>query len=197
MKRKFEINKINFNDDTLKLYFSFINLKHLFRQGWLKSGIKKELCESTADHSFGTAILILDLANRFFPYLDKQKLLELALFHEAGEILEGDITPCDGITPEEKYEREYQAAKNIFADLANGEYYFNLWLEFESQKSPEAVLVKQVDKLEMALQAFFYHHETGFSPEKFYESSAKAIKDKNLKEIIKKVSEASENINKK
>jgi putative hydrolase of HD superfamily len=192
MKRKFNVYKetSNFDDDTLKLYFRFINLKHLFRQGWLKRGVSKDLCESVADHSFGVALLAIDFAKRFFPEMDKQKLIELSLFHEAGEIYGGDITPHDGVSPEKKHVIELQAAKEVFGDLENGDYYLKIWKEFEYQESPEAILIKQLDKFEMGLQAFHYQNEIGLTLNEFIESSDKVIHNKSLKEVFNLVKES-------
>lgn len=37
-----------------------------------------------------------------------------------------------------------------------GNEIYNLWLEYESGVTPESQLVKQIDKFEMALQAYQY-----------------------------------------
>ena len=43
-----------------------------------------------------------------------------------------------------------------FKDIDNGGYWIELWLEYEEQKTPEAVALKNIDKFEMALQATEY-----------------------------------------
>jgi len=40
--------------------------------------------------------------------------------------------------------------------LPNPDKYVKLWLESEKQTSPEARFVNQIDRLEMALQAYLY-----------------------------------------
>ncbi|MBR6021405.1 MAG: HD domain-containing protein [Kiritimatiellae bacterium] len=132
-------------------------LKTLFRQGWLRAGVDPAHCESVADHSFGVAILSLFLADAHFPALDRTKILLLALLHDFGEIYAGDIVPGK-MSLADKHDLERAAVERVFAKLPNGAEYIALWQEYEDQSSPEAVLVKQVDRLEMGVQAVAYEN---------------------------------------
>jgi putative hydrolase of HD superfamily len=136
----------------IELFFEINHLKQVFRKGWLRK-IPPENCESVAEHTFGTALLAWILADKFFPRLDQEKVLKLALIHDLGEIYAGDITPYDEVAPEEKNKRESEAVRKIFSSLPNGDQYITLWEEYENGSSPEATFVKQIDRLEMALQA--------------------------------------------
>ena len=140
----------------IEAYFEFNHLKQLYRQGWLLREVPAERCESVADHSFGVALLAMLLAETHFPELDAGKVIRLALLHDFGEIYAGDITPFDGIDRAEKVRREQAGVAQVLAKLPQGERYLALWEEYEGQHSPEARFVRQIDRLEMALQASVY-----------------------------------------
>ena len=40
------------------------------------------------------------------PELEKEKCIKIAIVHDLAECITGDITPYDGITPEEKHKLE-------------------------------------------------------------------------------------------
>ncbi|MDY6916017.1 MAG: HD domain-containing protein [Candidatus Cloacimonadota bacterium] len=170
--------------DKLEAFYKFAQLKFVFRQGWLNSGLEKNKCESVADHCFGTAIL----AMLFCPsYLNREKVIEMALLHEACEVYTGDITPSDGITEKMKFEKELEAVNKFFSNLPNSSYWLNLWLEFENGKTAEGRFVKQLDKLEMALQAHIYEKNTDMNLNSFYKSAARKIYDDRLLQILKSI----------
>lgn len=170
----------------IELFFEINHLKHIFRKGWLRK-IPPENCESVAEHTLGTALLAWILADKFFPRLDQEKVLKLALIHDLGEIYAGDITPYDEVAPEEKNKRELEAVRKIFSSLPNGDQYITLWEEYQNGSSPEASFVKQIDRLEMALQAAVYEHQQAIDLEEFFNSATKAIHFSELKDILREI----------
>ena len=174
----------NNKEKILDVYFEIQSLKNLFRQGWLKKGVKKKFCESVADHSFSTAMLAWLIADEYFPKLDLVKILKYSLIHEIGEIYAGDITPEDNITDSEKYELEIAAVKKVFGKLKNGDKYITLWEEFENGGNKEAKFIKQIDRLEMALQAHFYEKKLGLDLEDFKDSAKKVLTDETLIKLL-------------
>jgi putative hydrolase of HD superfamily len=123
------------------------------------------------------------LAEAYFFDLDLGKLISMALIHDFGEIYAGDFTPTDEVSPEEKHRLERESIEAVFGKLANGEKYVALWLEFETSDSPEARLIRQLDKLEMALQASLYEHQHNVDLSEFYDSANTAISDEALRKI--------------
>ncbi len=117
--------------------------------------------ESVADHSYGLAIYAFALATELG--LDVEKTVTMALVHDAPELITLDIVTAT-LGPEEKAQaqtdkrlREEAAARTLFLPHgAFGARCFELWLEFEDQKTEEARLVRQLDKFECAAQAVFY-----------------------------------------
>jgi putative hydrolase of HD superfamily len=156
----------------IELFFEINHLKQVFRKGWLRK-IPPENCESVAEHTFGTALLAWILADKFFPRLDQEKVLKLALIHDLGEIYAGDITPYDEVAPEEKNKRESEAVRKIFSSLPNGDQYITLWEEYENGSSPEATFVKQIDRLA--------------NLEEFFNSAAQAITSPKLESILQEI----------
>ncbi len=125
-------------------------LKSITREGWLRVGVKNP--ESVADHSYRLAIMAMVLGKK--AGLNVDKLAKMALVHDLGEIGSGDITPHDKASAE-KREREIKAAGELLQLLGDQEY-LAIWREYASGTSEEAWFLKQLDKLEMALQALDY-----------------------------------------
>jgi putative hydrolase of HD superfamily len=143
----------------IKAYFEFNHLKQLYRQGWLRRDISPARCESVADHSFGVAMLSMLLVDACFPELDRDKVVRMALLHDLGEVYAGDVIPGDALSPEEKHRQERLSVVQVLHKLPNGEAYVKLWQEYERASSPEARFVRQIDRLEMGLQASVYEHQ--------------------------------------
>jgi putative hydrolase of HD superfamily len=59
-----------------------------------------------------------------------------------------------------------------------------LFEEYEQGKTPEAKFVKQLDKLDMALQAERYQDEYGLSLGEFIESARLRIDDEDLQNLL-------------
>jgi putative hydrolases of HD superfamily len=136
----------------IELFFEFAQLKNLYRQGYPNHGIPLIKCETDADHTFGVALLGYIISDEYRPDLDSMKVMKVGLFHELGEIYGGDITPRDNISADEKFAREYASVKKTFSGTKLAVRHVQIWLEYARQETPEARFVKQVDKLETALQ---------------------------------------------
>lgn len=176
----------------IEFYFEFNHLKQLFRQGWFLNGIPEDKCESVADHLFGVCILSLVIGENYYPTLDIKKLLEMALIHELGEINIGDVTPHDRISKQVKYEWELKSIIEIMSKIPNGKHYVSLWKEYEEGQTPEAKLLKQVDYLEMGLQACIYAMRYNIPIDDFIRSTKKRLHDKKLTDLFndaKKIAE--------
>ena len=127
-------------------------LKRIKRAGWLKLSIDSP--ESVADHCFGTAFMAMVMGDILG--LDTNKIMRMALLHDLAESEVGDITPDMGISKKKKHELEKKALDKLLAEIENGGYYMQLWQEYEEGKTYEASLLKDIDKLDMAMQAVEY-----------------------------------------
>lgn len=163
-------------------------LKRTKRKGWISLvGIKDP--ESVADHTFRTAVLAMCLSD--LKGLDTEKLVRMALLHDVHEALTGDYDHSDKerIGESELRNMEAEAIKRVFSTLPNSlrEKYSLLTTEFQEQETEEARLVRQIDQLEMIIQALEYEEE-GYDREKlqaFWDHVKEKLEDTDLKKLFK------------
>jgi putative hydrolase of HD superfamily len=147
----------------LEKYIAFIEetekLKSVVRTAWTSNGRR----ESTAEHSWRLA-LFAGVMNPYYPELDLSKIIMMCLIHDIGEIYEGDISAALCPDQEEKYDTELKAAQAVFARLPEPQAsrMMDLWREYNDNITPEAKLVKALDKAETILQ-----HNQGDNPSDF------------------------------
>jgi putative hydrolase of HD superfamily len=185
-------NPIDFLKDksappVVAAYFELCHLKQLYRQGWLRRGVPRERCESVAEHSFGVAVLALWLVNSVETPLDACKVAQMALLHDFGEVYAGDIIPADAVSAEEKNRLEAEAVRQIFLRLPEGQAYLSIWEEFEAGQTPEARFVRQIDRLEMSLQASVYRQQGMLGMEEFFETTRRALSDPALLALLEEI----------
>lgn len=167
--------------DFPALFQTLSRLKQTKRTGWIDRGIPLPEVESVADHTFMTAIIAWFVASED-PALDADRVLKLAIIHDLAESIVGDRPPYEpdevpspddpeAITaffsvrhlrsPENaaaKQRDEQAAAAHLVALMPEslGSEISALWDEYESQRTPEARFVKNVDRLEAFLQSRTY-----------------------------------------
>jgi len=144
-----------------------LELKQLPRTGWVRSEVDNP--ESVAAHSWGMAILALRLAPK---NLDMIKVLSMCLVHDLPEVRIGDLTPYDDVS--NKAELEH-AAMSMMAPN-----WLAIFEEFEAGVTEEAKFVKQIDKLDMGLQAILYQNQQGLDLSEFISSAKAKISDSDL-----------------
>ena len=154
-----------------KKLIDILGLKNIIRAGWLHAGIERP--ESVASHSWGMSALALELCPQG---LDLSKVLSLCIVHDVPEIIVGDLTPLDDCT--NKAKDEHSAMQKLAPQ------WLHLFEEYAAGETDEAKFVKQIDKLDMALQAMIYRNEQGIDTSEFIESARKKIHDSQLKELI-------------
>lgn len=170
----------------LATYLEINYLKRLFRQGWLHAGVPREYCESVAEHVFGMTLLAwMVIESGLVTDVNRDKVLQMTLVHEIGEIYTGDITPGDGVSAGEKHHREREGLLRVTNRLPHGIDWVALWEEFEAGESNEARFVRQLDRLEMALQAWVYEKQLGMNLEVFFHSAERAVLSPELKGLLK------------
>ena len=146
-------------------------LKREKRKGWVKK-LGMAHPESVADHSYRTALMAMVVSDS--RGLDTCKAMRLALLHDLPEALVGDTMPG-----ERSAKSKVAGETKAFAQLAKGlpgglrTKYQDAWDEYVDGKSEEAKLVRQLDKLEMAIQAWEYVRDSA-DPAKAREFSASA-----------------------
>jgi len=147
-----------------------VGLKAVDRAGWVRRGVSAP--ESVAAHSWGVAWLVLALLP---PELDRERALAYAVLHDLPEVRTGDLMPSDGVEKAEKLRRERTAITALLATLPRGAELTATWEAYEAQTDPEARFVRQLDRLDMALQAVAYAESTPSDLSEFLDSAAKVI----------------------
>ncbi len=158
----------------LIIFLKFIGkLKDLERwrgQFFWRDYPNRDRYESVADHTWRMAIIIVLLEKHLSKPLDLAKALKMCLIHDLPEMIAGDASPLgsDGTGKDshayneqvatQRHIEEERAAKEIFGQLPDneGQAFYELWQEFEEQKTFEAKIVKVADKIEGKLQASEY-----------------------------------------
>jgi putative hydrolase of HD superfamily len=148
-------------EKTLQLLLHANRLKAIPRMGWQMRGVSHP--ESVAEHTFCVAFLAMILADFVEEEVDGERLLAIALLHDLGEAVTGDLPePALRFLPgSAKREAEEAVLREMLGDSPFAENCFDLWLEFEDCTSVEGRLVRDADKLEMMIQAHVYEQSTG------------------------------------
>lgn len=146
-------------------------LKKLKRSGWVKRGVHDP--ETVSGHMYRMSIMAMTMCEG---NLNKDHCIKMCLVHDMAECIVGDYTPEDNISKEQKYQEETDAMERLgnLLPIANSDEIQSLFQEFEEQKTPEAVFVKDLDRLDMILQAYEYESDAK-KPEwlqEFFDSTA-------------------------
>ncbi|KAI9314194.1 HD domain-containing protein [Dichotomocladium elegans] len=145
------------------------NLKRTKRTGWVDNGIQQP--ESIADHMHRMGVMAMIIDD---PSLDRSKCVKMAIVHDLAEAVVGDITPHAGVSKEDKYQQERAAMHEFLSLLGNtslAQEIVDLWQEYEDAKTPEALLVKDLDKFEMIVQALEYEKSDKKALQSFFDST--------------------------
>ena len=172
---------------TMRFYLLATQLKDKIRSGWNEThwNVNKERIESVAEHIYGTCILALSIDSEFETHLDIGKVIKILVLHELGEVVIGDITPFDNVTPEEKTRREHDAIQEVLGDLMKKEEYYALLLEFDERKTKEAIFAYHCDKLEADIQAKIYQDMGCQNPLDQQENNV-VFKNKRVQQMLQK-----------
>lgn len=145
-------------------------LASLPRTGWLLRGVTDP--ESIAEHSLGVAfvasMLVDDLRARGVA-VDGEKVLRMALVHDAAEAFTGDI-PMPAKTLELKAALA-RAEDELLAEVLTPDQ-LALWRESEAGATTEARVVKAADKLQMVIKALTYAQQGRGRLDEFFVATA-------------------------
>lgn len=163
------------------------NLKNIPRQGWVNK-LKINSPESVAEHCYSTTLMAMVVSD--LQKLDTKKVMKMSMLHDLAESVTGDLTP-DSISKKDKNELEEKTMQKILINLPESlsQEYSSIWKEYQDKQTKESLLVHEIDKLEMALQAKMYSKQ-GFSKEKlqsFFDTANQGIQNNDIKEIFNNI----------
>lgn len=141
--------------NLLSLFRLIGQLKTTARTGWVYEGICRP--ESVSDHMYRMCLMVLAIS----PDPSRtDRLVKMTLVHDLAEAEVGDIAPADNVSKAEKHRREETAMRRIRDDILAGHElgseFYDLWLEYDRGETEDAKFVKEIDKLEMIIQADEY-----------------------------------------
>jgi len=162
-------------------------LKRIPRTGWKVRRVKNS--ESIADHSFRTALLGMVLSD--LEKMDTEKVIRMLLLHDIEESVIGDITAIKkrNMNREKLKVRQLKAVEKVLSNLPETlrKKYISLWNEMEDCKTEEAKFCKDVDKLEMMIQADDYEQEDKSNKEKISLFWSKELRDINIPKRVNSI----------
>lgn len=148
-------------------------------------------------HRMSLIALTLDedqLKSVYGPEFDLNKVIRMTLIHDIAETITGDFTPYDRIDPQVKKQQEIDTIQYLTSYLPDkqAEILIDLFNEYEERTSAESILTKEIDRLDLIIQAFSYEKSqfksTGKVPdfEEFFDFNAvlSKIRDEQLKQIV-------------
>ncbi len=157
---------MNKEQNVIRFYMYANKLKEKLRTGWIEIKIKKERLESVAEHIYGCLILAIGIDSEYKLELDMYKVLKMLTLHELEEILMGDLTLRNGVTPDEKKKMGKKCVHEVTNGLLKQSEIEDLLDEFNARKTKESIFCYLIDKIECDFQAKIYDLMGTFSYEK-------------------------------
>lgn len=143
-------------------------LKEEPRTGWLLRGVADP--ESVADHTWGTALLCLLFAGD--AGVDAHEAIEIALLHDLAEAEIGDVPSLADesarpIGEAEKARLEAKAMAHLESmwPAAVTARVRDRWQAYEDRGSAAALFVRDMNLIDMCLQALIYERDGRYDPE--------------------------------
>ncbi len=179
-------------DSILRFMLRADKLKEVDRTGWLISKVDNP--EHDGDHSYSTAVLSYLVAKRIG--LNAERCAVMGLFHDINEVITGDIATrydksLQKVAPEAKRRMERANELKLASILigSEGVELREILDEYYIQRTEEAKLVKQVDKLDYIVQIALYSKriKSDERVEEFFKTAASSINIKEVRYIYEKV----------
>lgn len=155
----------------LELAYAAMRLKDEPRAGWVMHGVHDP--ESVAAHSWGTAYLCLLFAAE--AGVDPHRAVAMAVVHDIAEAKTGDFAARAAmedraVTEAEKAELERAAVLELLPGAAavlggsgaDPDSPASLWRAYEDRADTEAVFVRDMNLIDMCLQALRYEREARY-----------------------------------
>lgn len=153
---------------TLDYLLQAYRLKDEPRAGWVLRGVRGG--ESVADHSWGTAFLCLLFADD--AGVPRGEAIEIALVHDLAEAETGDLPSLADetarpVSAEEKARREERAMTRLTSSWPGSASRRSMarWRAYEARRDEVALFVRDMNLLDMCLQALAYEREGRYAPE--------------------------------
>jgi putative hydrolase of HD superfamily len=134
-------------DDQFAFIREIDKEKMIGRQTYISDAGRKE---NDAEHAWHMAIMTLLLSEYATEEIDVLRTISMLLIHDLVEIDAGDTYAYDEDAKKTQGDRERRAADRIYGILPEdqGRKLYELWLEFEERKTPEAKFARAMDNIQ-------------------------------------------------
>ncbi|KAJ3536768.1 hypothetical protein NM208_g6580 [Fusarium decemcellulare] len=170
---------LSFDEEPQALAKVLSKLNMTSRVGWLQRGVPPTDCESVGDRSAGVIALVRSIAAKrpdvsqpsgFSTCLELVNDCTLSRLtvtrcatwqcHDYAEVYTGDITPHDGVLPEEKQSGEDDAYSRFYEIHPKRRHRIReLCVEYRQNRTPQALLTKSADKYQRLEKAWEYQRQ--------------------------------------
>lgn len=143
--------------DVIEFLHTVGQLKNTPRTGWVDNAVLNP--ESVSDHMYRMSLMCMMCPDKS---LNRDKIIRMALCHDTGESIIGDISPAMNVPKEVKKQQEKRAVQKLCSLVSSspddtfGKELGELFDEYEAQETMESRFVKDMDLLEMIVQAHWY-----------------------------------------
>lgn len=153
-------------DAIIDLLTSIHPLDRVPRAGYLLRGVTEP--ESVAAHSFSVVLLVMLYTDAYPELFDKERALSMAVIHDLSESETMDIPmPAgDAAFKREKSMTEQRVIERLFTNFGAG--YGRLHRDLLERGTPEARLVRALDKAQMMVKVLCYEAEGRGRLEEFW-----------------------------
>ena len=150
----------------LHLFQAIHPLDRVPRAGFVLRGVPDP--ESVSAHSHGVALLALLFVEAFPEQYDREKVLAMALVHDLAEARLMDIAMpyADAYLREAKHHAEDAIMSDLFEGFSGR--FLALHREFHEAATPEARLLRGLDKAQMMMKVWCYEQEHRGGLEEFW-----------------------------
>jgi len=173
------------------------SLKSIDRSGWALSGVASERIESVAEHSYGSILSAIIIAQQLISDetdISLERVVLMAALHDLPESITGDIARTKAFVEDKKLVMtkelaEKHAIKSIFEPMGKSfENLLHIWNEFNLGESLEARVVKGADIIDMLIHARSLE-ESGVSPQSLHQFfiSSRSLIDSVAIEIVTEI----------
>jgi len=143
------VDKMEKFKKIINFFFELLVLKRIPRSGWRNIGIENP--DSVAEHVFLTAQIAYILGK--MEKINAEKAALIALFHDNDEARVGDANLIMKLYIEKS---RAKASSDQIKKLPGQKEIKTMYEEWKKQKTPEAIVARDADWLELAIQAKSY-----------------------------------------
>ena len=144
--------------ELLEVFLTIQVSKELPRQGFLYSGFKRNEADSVAAHAYSVSVfsylLARELKNEGWD-IDPDKALKIALVHDMGETITGDIGTYAKDLARDRFDKvENEAFRLLIRNMLGKDELLEYFETYQELDTPEAQIVKFADALDAFVQGF-------------------------------------------